>query len=593
MRRIGNATSNRSYNARNVKPAIPMDVDEVDGVMERYIRQKYETKSLTNTVPTVHRTGSSSSEERPQLPPKPSKRFTFGLRSTSSTFPASRQERRPERSPPVSPRVDGFSASRKNTSPTGRSKPAKIFGADIGGSRQDNYELKLIALREMGFPDDKRNLTILKGENGNVDRAVATLIRLGECSRASSGRSSPIPEAPPKDPQPASTNRPAAKSTSPFDALDLNEKALPPPPVEEQNNSYNPFLQPSKPIEQSFQSLQLAPPSQLFPNATGGYSMNQPHINTNPFLQTYTPPPHPMAGNMGPFAAPPSFSQQPDASPNPFLRPSHSQTFPSANPFGHNPFSASTSPSPAAYNPTGQYPQPPMQMSMSPSHSFPAPQQALSNPFQQPAPLQTMMPQSNFASTLTQSPVSGPFQQHSPINGQFQQQPFQQQAFQQQTFQQQTFQQTQPQHYDSPFSQQGAYPAQSAAAAPRIDKASILALYSTTPQGGTPTAEPQASPFFQKRSATAPLSGRGAAAAAAGGLSPIPQAAVAPSPSYAPAAIAPSTAGAAATYAPSPGAAAGLAGPRPNHESVDFTALMAGRHSPDMFSGLSARIVTR
>ena len=206
MRRMGNAASNRSYNARNVKPAIPMDVDEVDGVMERYIRQKYETKSLADAPPTaVHRTGSSSSEERPQLPPKPSKRFTF-LRSSSSTFPASKPERRSERSPPISPRVDGFSFSRKGTSPAGRSKPAKIFGADIGGSRQDNYELKLIALREMGFPDDKRNLTILKGENGNVDRAVATLIRLGEGSRASSGRSSPIPEAPPKDEAPAQTN---------------------------------------------------------------------------------------------------------------------------------------------------------------------------------------------------------------------------------------------------------------------------------------------------------------------------------------------------------------------------------------------------
>jgi hypothetical protein len=580
-----------------------MDVDEVDGVMERYIRQKYETKTLTDAVPTVHRTGSSSSEERPQLPPKPSKRFTFGLRSTSSTFPASRLERRPERSPPISPRPDGFSVSRKNRSPTRRSKPAKIFGADIGGSRQDNYELKLIALREMGFPDDKRNLTILKGENGNVDRAVATLIRLGECSRASSGRSSPIPEAPPKDELPASTNLSTAraKHTSPFDALDLNEKALPPPPVEEQNNSYNPFLQPSKPIEQSFQSLQLAPPSQLFPNATGGYSMNQPHINTNPFLQTYTPPPHPMAGNMGPFAAPPTFSQQPDASPNPFLRPSHSQTFPSANPFGHNPFSASTSPSPLAYNPTGQYSQPPIQMSMSPSHSFPAPQQVPGNPFHQPAPLQTMMPQSNFASTLTQSPVSGPFQQHSPINGQFQQLPLQQQSFQQ----------TQPQQYDSPFSQQGAYPLQSAVA-PRVDRASILALYSMTPQGSTPTAEPQASPFYQKRSATMPLSGQGSVQPAVGGLSPIPQAAVAPSPAYSPAMVASSTVGAAAAFVPSPqpqrlsvvgpsgggvvlppNAAAGLSGPRPNHESVDFTTLMAGRHSPDMFSGLSARIVTR
>jgi hypothetical protein len=210
-----------------------------------------------------------------------------------------------------------------------------------------------------------------------------------------------------------------------------------------------------------------------------------------------------------------------------------------------------------------------------------------------------MMPQSSFASTLTQSPVSGPFQQHSPLNGQFQQQPFQQQLFQQ----------TQPRHYDSPFPQQGAYPAQSAVA-PRVDRASILALYSMTPQGSAPTADPQASPFHQKRSATMPFSGQGSMQPTVGSLSPIPQAAVAPSPAYSPATVASSTVGAAAAFAPSPqrlsvvgpsgggvvlppNAAAGLSGPRPNHESVDFTTLMAGRHSPDMFSGLSARIVTR
>jgi hypothetical protein len=133
-----------------------------------------------------------------------------------------------------------------------------------------------------------------------------------------------------------------------------------------------------------------------------------------------------------------------------------------------------------------------------------------------------------------------------------------------------------------------------------------------TPQGTTPAAEPQASPFFQQRSATMPLTGQQHGSAQQqqplGGLSPIPQAAVAPSPSYAPAALpgpgafAPSPqpqrlsvvgpSGGGGVVLP-PGAAAGLAGPRPNHESVDFTTLMAGRHSPDMFSGLSARIVTR
>jgi hypothetical protein len=76
----------------------------------------------------------------------------------------------------------------------------------------------------MGFPDDKRNLTILKGENGNVDRAVATLIRLGEGARMESGESSPAaaefgPETPPKDDVALPTK------SNPFDRLDLNAKS--------------------------------------------------------------------------------------------------------------------------------------------------------------------------------------------------------------------------------------------------------------------------------------------------------------------------------------------------------------------------------
>ena len=109
-----------------------------------------------------------------------------------------------------------------------------------------------------------------------------------------------------------------------------------------------------------------------------------------------------------------------------------------------------------------------------------------------------------------------------------------------------------------------------------------MALYGMAPQGATPIAEPQASPFAPQRSATMPFSGHRSVQPTMGGLSPIPQAAVAPSPSYSPAALPPSTA-----FAPSPqpqrvsmvgppGAAAGLSGPRPNHESVDFTTLMAG-----------------
>ena len=161
--------------------------------MERFIRQKYEQKNLgADSQPaSSQHTGSTSSDDHrgPSLPPKPAKRFTFGLRSASSALPLSRADR----SPPMSPGgMDGFG---RRPSPPRRNKPSKIFGADIGGSRQDNYELKLISLREMGFSDDKRNLVILKGENGNVDKAVATLIRLGEGIQyePGSGRSSPAP----------------------------------------------------------------------------------------------------------------------------------------------------------------------------------------------------------------------------------------------------------------------------------------------------------------------------------------------------------------------------------------------------------------
>jgi len=308
--------------------------------MERFIRQKYETKTLSTEAqlgPSQH-TGSTSSEERTlQLPPKPSKRFTFSLRSTSSSLPLPKFER----TPPISPGVTGFGLGRRPSrgSPERKSKPAKIFGADIGGSRTDNYELKLIALREMGFPDDRRNLTILKGENGNIDRAVATLIRLGEGSRASSGRSSPVPETPPKD----EDYIPGTNKNNPFDRLDFQDKALPPPPpLNEQSNaaSYNPFLQPQPTLEQGFQSLQVSQPSQLFPNATGGMMQQHQPLNTNPFLQTYTPPPQ--MTHAGPFAAPvpfaPSYTpidqmQPPLAGTNPFLRHSPSQTLTPPNPW--------------------------------------------------------------------------------------------------------------------------------------------------------------------------------------------------------------------------------------------------------------------
>lgn len=572
MKRIGNVASNRIFNPRNIRPAMPMDVDEVDGVMERFIRQKYETKSLgqeSYVAPSNH-TGSTSSEERTsQLPPKPTKRFNFSLRSTSSALPLPRTER----SPPISPGVEGFGLTRRGSrgSPQRRSKPAKIFGADIGGSRADNYELKLIALKQMGFPDDRRNLTILKGENGNIDRAVATLIRLGEGSRASSGRSSPVPDTPPKDddyvPGLVDRNAAAGAKGNPFERLDLQDKALPPPPVEEQiinSGSYNPFLQPTSPtLEQSFQGLQVARPSHLFPNITGGNIQSQP-INTNPFLQTFTPPPQPVHqghgffGALSPFPPPQMTAEQPQATlapSNPFLRKSASQTFAPSNPFMSQP----------QYQQQPTYPQPaPI---YNPDEAFAQSQPALHNPFHsstfpQPSPQPwAQNPGYITTSNYAESPIStnmtgNPFNSSLPVQGAYQQ-PMQTQRF---------------------------------------DKASILALYNL-PGTLSPTATSNdSSPFAQhppqdpsqqglqafpqqhhpgqghipRRSVTMPVPGPN-------GLDMFSQPAPLPQPQQ----------------LQKLKSAQGPFGPRPGHESIDFVSaagLLSGRHSPDMFAGLSARM---
>src|SRR6202012_3336400 len=91
------------------------------------------------------------------------------------------------------------------------------------------------------------------------------------------------------------------------------------------NNTYNPFMQPSQStLEQNFQGLQVSQPSQLFPNTTGGYIQHNQPMTTNPFLQTYTPPPQ----MTYPFATPTPFAppqvafdqiQSIDTGTNPFL----------------------------------------------------------------------------------------------------------------------------------------------------------------------------------------------------------------------------------------------------------------------------------
>lgn len=183
--------------------------------MERYIRQKYEQRIYMHDtrLGTSQNTGSTSSEDRPPpLPPKPTGRFGFGLRK-AATSPRNL-------TPPVSPGLGNFG---QDTSPPRVNKPSRVFGSNIHTSG-DGLESKLATLRDMGFPDDKRNSTVLKGLNGNLDRTVEALIRLGEQNPGKSRGSTPTPPAK-SNPNGLSIERtrtaPATTtSTNPFDALD-------------------------------------------------------------------------------------------------------------------------------------------------------------------------------------------------------------------------------------------------------------------------------------------------------------------------------------------------------------------------------------
>lgn len=556
MRRIGNAESNKTYNPRNVKAQMPIDIDEVDSAMERYIRQKYEQRIYMHDLRpgTRQNTGSTSSDDRPPpLPPKPTGRFGFGLRKTAAS---------PRNlTPPVSPGLGSFG---QETSPPRVNKPSRVFGSNVHTSG-DGLESKLATLRDMGFPDDKRNSTVLKGLNGNLDRTVEALIRLGEQNPTMSKGGTPTPPAKPNAngltfentrPVPTTTT-----STNPFDALDA--VAIPPQQQQQQqqpnlqlqtqhssyghvpvqttppSNSYNPFLaqapqtqyqqqqasfgqqQQNQNLEQSLQNMQLSNSQSqqpLFPNRTGGYGPTQPPFApTNPFQQSFTPPPMPQIPEQYSsfFAPQPQYQSMssPSSPGNPFLRSARSQTFSPQNVAPSNPFS-----------------QVPVQQQM-------PQQQQVSNPFMMQPPGQDATGQmSNAWQTQQQNTQPNYYAQ--------QQQQQQQQNQQQQGYQPPPFQRpSNLQSNTNPF-----------------DKNSILALYNQP--------QPQLQrPEQSHMSAATPLPAP--SAGISGHMNPFASSSGAPQ-------------GQALSAAQAPGMR------HVSNESVDFAGLMGGRHSPDAFSGLSA-----
>ncbi|RFU79775.1 hypothetical protein TARUN_2456 [Trichoderma arundinaceum] len=497
MRKVGNLSSNKIYNPENKKPSIPIDVDEADSAMERFIRQKY----INNVV------GQPGKLKKPQLdegtpPPLPPKNSKFGFRSASSIFPLSSRAKKEAKAAAAQELANSNSSSNHANHANHANKQSKVFGASVDYG-QDDADKKLARLRDMGFQDDQRNAAILKGVNGNLERAVEALVRLGEGDRHSPG---PVPtlrasrsltpvgsnsaglslglSVPQKEATPERPTTASAASTNPFDIF---------PPAQPQTahstgtlqtnnpfmNSTNPYGTPAQQanlVTQAFQNMSLSPVAQpLFPHHTGGVISSQPH-QFSMYHQSQAAPSVPQQYQSLGFQTSMTY-------PQPATQPLAPQQT------GYNPFFTQAPPQfqQQASSPFQQQASSPFQQQAAPSFQQQAPQQNLSlntnqaaayanNPFTRSptrisSPSLTQIPEQSLP-TMFQSPT--PLQPHLTGTNPFLHNGAQ---YHQQVVQQQ--QQQQPQFYGQ--QQQQFYQPQ------RQDKASILALYGQQ-QAARPTA---------------------------------------------------------------------------------------------------------
>ncbi|KAH9906783.1 ArfGap-domain-containing protein [Xylariomycetidae sp. FL2044] len=578
MKKVGNVLSNNKYNPQNKKPPVPVDADEADSAMERFIRSKYmQAASSTAKANGARRHNTASSDEGtpPPLPPKTGSRF---FKSAALSF---RSKKDPKSSRENS--FDGQTLPPRNNSHL-PNKPSKVFGASVHTDSPEATAQKLLQLRDMGFVDDKRNAMILKGVNGNLEKTVEALVRLG-------GGGFPLPATSPRDTMPLSRSlTPQPTSSRTTNGL---SKSSPPPARSPATPSNNPWdIQPAQPqssqstgtlqnknpfyasnpfgipdqqsgfnLNQSLQNLSLAPSQQqLFPHHTGGAPASHP-FSQSMYSQPMTPPipqtqnfaglafnnsqtyPQPAPApqspqNYNPFLQPPAAPQQPSLS----LNTSPFQQIGGMSPHNGNPFTRS--PTRIASPTLNQIPEQ-SQQNVYNTHTPQSPY--ASNPF-------LSMPQQQQQQQPMQSPQHQPMQQNWFDNQQ--QQPIQ-------------------------AAPQPMYQPQ------RADNASIMALYNY-PQLAPNQAQQQHNPNAantQINSSAAPLFDTSvppqpsAASTAAGNKNPFLNSAVSPatSPTAAP-----------AFASVSNGAAPGAR----SRESMTLGMEMSwnnGRHSPDAFASLSAR----
>ncbi|KAJ5095935.1 hypothetical protein NUU61_005291 [Penicillium alfredii] len=649
MKSHGNILMNKIYNPKNVKPPVPTDVDEADSCMERYIRQKYQYRSLedgkpkppSREDPSYTRSPEQSRRDRsqegspPPLPPKTGKLFGFGLRSASSTSNLRRFGSKPK---VTSPPSDEESWS---PPPPKKSYTTQGLGAPVADVTTASFESKMAAMREMGFTNDRRNEMVLRGLNEDLDRSVQTLARLGEGNQparartpATTGNTAPARAVTPKP----------ETSNNPFERAASN-----PAPQQSQSTSYNPFDRPSQPpasaqpLENSFQNLQVSQP--LFPHSTGGYPSQASSIPQAPYQPSFAPSatstfsqssfvssPQSMENSYNPFLQGPSQPQGGVAS-QPYGV--GNQTYPNPSTTQNNPFFSAApqnppqaqQPQPTGSVPTLAVPNPPRHANTMPAVSSTSPFGTSpfgTSPFGptpsfQPQP-QSQVPtagqpynpfQSATAPTTPQSagPYPNQFQSHL--------QPHQPQQLQQ--------------------------PQQLAPQPTGMDKNSILSLYNFAPASSTIPEQPQPQPQFGMGPSPAPpltSSVTSTPQSQLGSNLPTPQPGIGGAPpttsrnpysgaaptgsglaaqagigSYQPSsglgigmgagtgatATAPLTGLKTATtpFSASPFSSSPFSGPPPSNPgmprphmsqpSVDVSGMQNGRHSPDAFASLSAR----
>lgn len=555
MKRVGNARSNAVYNPQGTRVDIPIDADEVDGVMERFIRQKYESRTLSTGQPAArHNTGSTSTgswnDEPPPLPPKP-KKFPFNFRSASSTT------HRPKQSPLTPPRpLSPISPGNDAAKPPALSKPSQLFGMKITGV-SNNFDQKLAALRDMGFDDHKKNTEILKSSNGSLDKAIETLVRLGEGSKPRSpGTLTPVSmgsagvggivvdktrqadASSSANPWEVSERSPQRSVSQPAGQTSIPPRSQSAGPT---SNSWNPFLPQSQQeqsvrgLQDSFQTLQVshtgpAPQQQYYAQQIPAVPPIPPQYQNNPFQPQQ---PQANAWQTMPSQLPPQTHTANPAFPptSTFAQPSSgaAQFSPPSNPF-------SLQQAGASYNPWATQPmQSPVPISghaspwVSQAPTSASPGQLSRNPFglpptalaEQPAPPNvTQQPGFSYAAMPAGPHAYFPSQQPPPQDAMAQQapNPWQQPQAQPMPTQPPGFPQQQPLQQLPQYGQQYAqqYGQQIGVPQMRHDKNSILALYNMPhlapqqplqPYQQDPNAGLQQQP---QRSATMPVVHHGA-----------------------------------------------------------------------------------